>query len=374
MKFEKARRQFTFLAVSTFVIGLLASMIGLLVLDPLLKLMGCTESMFFHSHRYASILLLFLPIYMLQMYFQSVFVTAARPGTGFAVTLAGGLTNMVFDYVFIGVLGWQDAGAAFATGIGQLVAAALGIFCFIRHPKREIETALYYMPFSFSRNDLLKAMSNGMSEFFSHSASSILSILYNVQLMRYIGEEGVAAFGTIMYLSMIFMAVSIGYTMGVSPLISCQYGAGNREELHSLTTKSIAIIVISSIVMLLLAEGMGEPLSALFAGYDPYLYSITLNAFRICSLVYLFSGMAIFGSGFFTALNNGPVSAAISLIRTLAFQVGFILIFPALWGVDGIWFSMSAAEAMAAAVSVVFLIVYSKRFGYFYRSRQAAAI
>ena len=206
-----------------------------------------------------------------------------------------------------------------------------------------------------------------MSEFFSNSASALISVLYNWQLLRFAGEEGVAVYGTIMYVAMIFMAVSIGYTMGCAPLISYQYGAGNRKEQTSLTRKSLAIIAAGSVLMFGASELLADPLAHLFAGYDPYLMEMTIQAFRYCSPVFLFSGMAIFGSGFFTALNYGPVSAMIAMLRTLVFQTSFILIFPMIWGLNGIWSSMAASEAMAMLTLLYLIYRYRNKYGYFCR-------
>lgn len=366
----RAREQLSGLFASTIGIGLTAAIAGLLLLNPVLTLMGCTESMRPFAYEYAFVLLLFLPMYMIQMYFQSVFVTAARPETGFKVTLVGGLLNIGLDYLMISVLQWGVAGAAIATGMGQSAAAILSVASFIQKPEKRKEDGMYFVRFKISVREVMQAASNGISELFSNAASSLISILYNFQLLKYAGEEGVAAFGTLMYVSMIFMAVSIGYTMGAAPLISYQYGAGDHWELSSLTGKSLVIITIGAFAMFGLAEMLAEPLAYLFAGYDPQLMEITVQAFRICSPVFLFSGFAIFGSGFFTALNNGPVSAAISMIRILVFQVGFILVFPLIWGLDGIWFSMTAAEAMSVVIVFVLLFAYRKRYGYFETKKQ----
>lgn len=361
----KARSQMTGLFAASVLIGLLTSAGGRLLLDPVLNWMGCTPVMLPYAREYATVLLGFLPFYMMQMYFQSLFVTAARPGVSFAVTLCGGLINMVLDYLMIGVLGWGVAGAALATGLGQSAAALLSLLSFARKPKTgNPETALYFTKFRLNLQDVRLACTNGISELFSNAASSVISILYNWQLLKYAGENGVAAYGTLMYVAMIFMAISIGYTMGSSPLVSYQYGAKNQEELGSLLRKSLGILTVGAVCMFGLAEVLAEPLAQLFAGYDPELMEVTVQAFRNCSAVFLFSGIAIFGSGFFTALNNGPVSASIALIRTLVFQVGFILVFPLIWGVDGIWYSMTAAEAMAVVVTFVLLWKLRIRYGY----------
>lgn len=367
---DKARSQFTGLFVTSIIIGVIAGIGGILLLNPVLSWMGCTPIMRPYSYEYGLVLLCFLPMAMIQMYIQPIFVTAGRPGAGFAVSVAGGLLNMVLDALFIGLYDWGVAGAALATGLGQSFAAVLSIICLLPKKKTQQEESLWFGRLKISAREALQAVSNGISEFLSNAASSLISVFYNFQLLRFAGEEGVAAYGTLMYVSMISMAVSIGYSMGSSPLVSYQFGADNRKELASLTRKSIVIILTGSVAMFLLAEALADPLAHLFAGCDPKLMKLTVQAFRTCSPVFLFSGFAIFGSGFFTALNNGRVSALIALIRTLVFQVGFILVFPMISGVDGIWFSMVAAEAMAVLVSILLLFLYRKKYGYFGSGRQ----
>lgn len=362
---DTARRQLTSLFGASLMLGILTAGAGLLLLEPVLNWMGCTAAMQPYAQQYAQILLLFLPFYMVQIYFQSIFVTASRPKTSFWITLGGGMLNIVLDFVMIGLLNWGAAGAALATGLGQAAAAGLSVLCFIRKKSRpRASTDLYFTVFAPNVRELWSAASNGISELVSNGASAVISILYNWQLLRYAGEDGIAAYGILMYVAMIFMAISIGYTMGSAPLISYQYGAGQPEKMSGLLKKSLVILSLGAVSMFLLAEGLAVPLAHLFAGYDEHLISLTIQAFHRCSIVFLFSGFAIFGSGFFTALNNGPVSASIALIRVLVFQVGFILIFPLIWGLNGIWYSMSAAEAMAALVSFVLLWICRKKYGY----------
>ena len=362
---ELARKQFTGLFATTVLIGLLASLLGMALLHPVLDLLGCTAQMRPYAYNYAQVLLFFLPLALIQMYFQTIFVTAARPALNFVVALSGGMLNIILDWLLISVLDWGVAGAAIATGLGQSLAAICSVLCFIKPFAGKGENALFFTQFKLKGREVLEAMSNGMSEFFTSAASSVISILYNFQLLRFAGENGVAAYGTLMYISMIFMAVSIGYSTGASPLISYQYGAANHKELSSLTKKSLVSIMIGAVSMFGLAEVLAAPLAHLFAGYDPELMELTVNAFRICSPVFLFSGFAIFGSSFFTALNNGPVSAAISLIRTIGFQIGFVLVFPAIWGLNGVWISMVAAEAMAVLITFGLFYRCRKRYGYF---------
>ncbi len=362
-KAHDARRQFSGLFIATVFISILTAVIGFVVLEPVLSLMGCTPQMKPYALSYARTLLCFMPFYMMQSYFQPIFVTAGKPGTSFKVTIAGGLINIALDYLLIGVLNMETMGAALATGIGQMSAALLSILCFL--PRKESkDQMLRFIQGRATPKEIFHAASNGVSEFFSSAASSIISILYNVQLLRYIGENGVAAYGTLMYVSMIFMAISMGYTMGSAPLVSYQYGAGNKDELASLTRKSVTLITLGSIAMYALAVLLASPISHLFGAGDASMVEVTMNAFALCSPVFLFSGFAMFGSGFFTALNNGKVSAAISIIRTAVFQIGFIVLFPILWGADGIWISMVAAEGMAVVITVILLTRYRNVYGY----------
>lgn len=362
---DQARKLLTGLFVVSLILGIGTSLAGRALLNPVLDLMGCTPALRQDAYTYALILLAFLPCSMIQMYFQTIFVTAARPLHNFVITLCAGVLNIFLDWLMVGTLGWGAAGAACATGLGQSLAALLSLVFFVKPMAGKGENALYFCRFTITAREVGSAMVNGMSELFTNAATSIISILYNFQLLRFAGENGVAAYGTLMYVSMIFMAVSIGYSIGVSPLVSYQYGAASHQELSSLLKKSLVILLIGAVSMFGLAELLAEPLASLFAGYDPELMDLTIQAFRCCSPVFLFSGFAIFGSSFFTALNNGPVSAAISLIRTLVFQIGFILIFPLFWGLNGVWFSMVAAEAMAVVITAFLVYRFRHQYGYF---------
>ena len=198
----------------------------------------------------------------------------------------------------------------------------------------------------------------------SNISISVVSMLYNVQLIKYAGENGIAAYGVIMYINMIFLAVFIGYSTGTAPVIGYHYGAENHSELKNLRKKSFVIIITSSIAMFALAELLAKPLAGVFVSYDRELFDLTVKAFAIYSFSFLFSGISVFGSSFFTALNNGLVSALISFLRTLLFQIAAVLIFPMIWGIDGIWFSIVAAEVMAAVVTIAFLAAKKKKYHY----------
>lgn len=367
---DKARSQFTGLFVTSIIIGVIAAIGGILLLNPVLSWMGCTPIMRPYSYEYRLVLLCFLPMAMIQMTIHPIFVTAGRPGAGFAVSVAGGLLNMVLDALFIGLYDWGCG----RCGAGYRIRTVSCGCAFHNLPASKKENAAGRKSLVWQTEDQRQRSSPGCFQW--HLRVSVQrGFLPDFRFLQLpaaalCGEEEVAAYGTLMYVSMIFMAVSIGCSMGSSPLVSYQFGADNRKELTSLTRKSIVIILTGSVAMFLLAEALADPLAHLFAGCDPKLMKLTVQAFRTCSPVFLFSGFAIFGSGFFTALNNGPVSALIALIRTLVFQVGFILVLPMIWGVDGIWFSMVAAEAMAVLVSILLLFLYRKKYGYFGSGRQ----
>ena len=309
---------------------------------------------------YGGIILLSLPFYVLQYEFQCLFATAGKPKLGLFVTVAAGVTNMALDALFTAVLPWGLAGAAAATALSQLVGGVIPLIYF----GRKKSSLLRLTRFRFDFRALAKACGNGSSEFLSSVSGSLVSMLYNIQLLKYAGENGVAAYGVLMYVNMIFLAIFIGYSVGVAPVIGFQYGAGNRAELHSLLKKSLTIIGGTAVLMFAAGELLAEPLTLLYVGYDAELLALTLRAFSIFSFSFLLAGFSIFGSAFFTALNNGAVSAVISFLRTLVFQIFAVLTFPRLWDIDGIWLSIVGAEVMAVVVTVIFLFAKRKKYGY----------
>lgn len=314
-----------------------------------------------NSVAYGRVILLALPAFILQYEFQCLFATAQKPKLGLYVTVAAGLTNAVLDALFVAVFSWGLAGAAAATAMSQCVGGILPLVYFGRP-----NTSLLRLSRPvFNGKALLRTCTNGSSELMSNISMSIVSMLYNIQLLAYAGENGIAAYGVLMYVNFIFQAVFLGYSVGVAPVISYHAGAGNHKELNSLLKKSLCLIACLSLVMFGAAELFAKPLSTLFVGYDPELLEITLRAFFLYSFSFLFFGFAVFGSSFFTALNDGLVSAIISFLRTLLFQVAAVLTFPLIWGLDGIWLSIVAAEMMAVVVSVFFLFLKRHAYHYF---------
>lgn len=357
---ERAKRLFSLFVYVSTLCGIVIGVLGLFVIRPVASLLGAEGELLDNCVVYGRVILAALPALILQYEFQSFFITAEKPKLGLAVTVAAGVTNMVLDAVFVGMLRWGLVGAAAATAMSQLVGGIIPLIYFAR-PNTSL---LRLTRTKFDGRALLKACTNGSSELMSNISMSVVGILYNIQLMKYAGEDGVASYGVLMYVNMIFLAAFIGYSVGVAPVIGYHYGAGNHEELKGLLKKSLVLIGAFSVGMLLLAEGLARPLALVFVGYDQELLTLTLRGFLIYSFSFLFAGLAIYGSSFFTALGNGLVSALISFLRTLVFQVAAVLIFPLIWGIDGIWFSIVAAELVAAVVTVLFLIGMRKKYHY----------
>lgn len=357
---EKANQYFSlFIYVST-ISGIVIMAAALIFLRPIAELLGAEGAMLDDCVLYGRIILTVLPALVLQYAFQSFFITAEKPQLGLMVSVAAGMTNIIGDALFVAVFHWGLAGAAAATALGQVVGGLLPLLYFAR-PNTSL---LRLRKTTFDGRALLKACTNGSSELMSNISMSLVSMLYNIQLMKYAGENGVAAYGVLMYVNMIFLATFIGYSNGTAPITSYHYGAENHAEVKSLLRKSFVIIGTFSVSMFIIAEVMAMPLSKIFVGYDQELLAMTAKAFAIYSFSFLFSGIAIYGSAFFTALNDGLTSALISFLRTLLFQVVAVLLFPIIWDVDGIWISVVAAEIVAAFVTVLFIIGKRNKFHY----------
>ena len=357
---KEAQRQFSLFVYTTIVLGITVAALGVIFLRPIAVWLGAEGAMLEDCITYGRILMISLPFCMLQFEFQSLFITAEKPQIGLWVTVASGVTNMVLDALFMAVFSWGVFGAATATAISQIVGGVLPLIYFARPNTSRLRLGKTRI----DGTALFKACTNGSSELMSNISMSVVSMLYNVQLLRYAGEDGIAAYGVLMYVNFVFLAIFIGYSVGIAPVISYHYGAENYPELKSLRKKSLIIIVWCSQVMLAMALLLAKPLSVMYVGYDPDLFELTMRAFFISAFSFLFSGIAIFGSSFFTALNDGVTSAIISFLRTLVFQMAAVLLFPLVWGIDGIWFSVVAAEMMAVAVTIAFLI--GKRHQYHY--------
>lgn len=357
---KEANQYFSMLIYVTVIAGIVLAAAGLLFLRPMARWMGAQGQMLENCVLYARILLPALPAFMLQNVFQSFLVTAERPKMGLWITVAAGLTNVVLDALFIAVFEWGLAGAALATAASQVVGGVIPIIYFVR----KNSSCLYLTKTRFYGSVLWKTCTNGSSELLTNVSMSLVNILYNFQLLRLVGEDGVAAFGVIMYANFIFVAMFLGYSLGAAPIVAYHFGAKNEPELKNLYSKSLCILGITGVVMTLLAELLALPLAKIFVGYDAGLLALTCRGFRMYAISFLICGVNIFGSAFFTALNNGAVSAVISFLRTLVFQIAAVLLLPMILGTDGIWLAIVAAELLAFAVTAGFFAKLKSRYGY----------
>ncbi len=357
---ERARRIFTMLIYVSAGVGAVIAGLGILTLRPVATLLGAEGRLLEDCVLYGTVILIALPAFILQYAFQSLFITAEKPKLGLYVTIGAGITNMVLDALLVAVFPMGLIGAALATAISQCVGGILPLFYFARRNG----SLLHFVPSLPDLSALVRICTNGFSELMSNISMSVVGMLYNAQLLTYAGEPGVAAYGVLMYVNFIFIAVFIGYAIGTAPVIGFHYGAGNRKELRSILTKSTVIVAIIAGIMFALAECLAYPLAYMFVGYNPDLSAMTVRGFYLCSFSFLFCGFAIFASSFFTALNDGITSAILSFMRTMIFQVVAVIFLPLVLDLDGIWLSVPLAELLAVVASAIFLIAYRKRFGY----------
>lgn len=360
-KNRQANEAFSMLVCVTAIGGIAFAAVGLFFLEEIAVAFGAQGQMLTDSVLYSRLCLIGIPFFMLQFFFQSFFVTAEKPKLGLFITALSGVTNMVFDWLFIAVFHWGLAGAAIATVMGQMVGGILPLFYFgVKN-----SSLLRFAKPVFSAKVLLKTCTNGSSELMSNIATSVLTILYNFQLMRLVGENGVAAYGILMYVSFVFSAIFLGYAVGCAPVISFHYGAKNEGELKNLFGKSLKLTAIGGIVLTAAAIALADVLCKMFVGYDARLETLTAYGLRLFAWSFLFSGFNIFGSAFFTALNNGAVSAGISFLRTMVFGVASVLLLPPVLGTDGVWLASVAAELLSALVTAVCFILLRKKYRYF---------
>lgn len=357
---EDANRVFSLLVYTGIVLGIVISTLSLVFLRQIAALMGAQGQLLEDSLLYGRILVAATPAYILQMMFQSFLIAAEKPKLGLWITVLSGVCNMVLDYLLVGVFSMGLVGAALATTVSQVVGGFLPLFYFTL-PNTSL---LRLGKTSYDPNAIFKAITNGSSELMSCISMSLVSMLYNIQLLGYAGEDGIAAYGTMMYVSMIFSALFLGFATGSAPVISFHFGAANHGELQNLKNKSIVIIGSFSVAMTMAALLLSDPLSRLFVGYDAALMELTARGMKFYSFSFLFMGFAILFSSFFTALNDGIISAAISFLRTVVFQVAAVLLLPMILGIDGIWVSLIIAEIMAAAVGFVFLFAKQRIYHY----------
>ena len=356
-----ANRYFSLFVYVTAAAGAVMSAFGIIFLRPLSLLLGAEGAMLDACVRYGRIVLAAMPFFMLQNLFQSFMIVAERPKLGLAVTVAAGVANMAFDALLILVIPLGLEGAALATSISQMVGGIVPVVYFAR----KNSSLLSLIKTKFYGKALLRATMNGSSELMSNVSSSIVTMIYNFQLMRFAGENGVAANGVIMYVAFIFIAIFLGFSVGTAPIIGYHYGARNTDELGSLLRKGATVMLVGGITMTLVSILLARPLSMIFAGYDPVLLEITVNGLKIHSTCFVFAGLGIFGSSYFTALNNGLISAVISFTRTLVFQVGALLLLPVFLELNGVWLATPVSEVLSLMLTVILFIANRKKYKYF---------
>lgn len=358
---NQARRVFSMMMILTLILGVSISVLGFIFADKVALLLGADIEMLDYCVTYARTCLIFNTMFMFQNVFQSFLVTAERPKLGLVVIVAAGCTNMLLDFLFIAVFQLGVVGAALATGLSQTVGGLLPLIFFLR---KNNGSKLHMVRTRLELRPVLQACSNGASELMTNISSSVVSMLYNHQLLTLAGENGVSAYGVLMYVSFIFAAVYIGYSIGTAPIVGYNYGAQNHAELRNIRVKSMRSMLIGGVIMVSLAELLAPVLAGIFVGYDKELFDMTVHAFRLFSFTFLLSGFNIWCSSFFTALNNGAISAAVSFLRTLVFQLAAVLILPIFFKLDGVWFSVAFAEVCAFIISVIFLIAKRKKYNY----------
>ena len=358
---EEARRIFTMMIRLTVIAGVILGTICFILMPWLAKVLGADEAMMPHAILYGRILIIVLPAYMLQMAFQPFFMVAERPHFGTALSIFSGVTNIILDALFVAVFSWGLTGAALASCAGILLNAGIPIWFF---SSKRNKTQLSFVPTRLDWKKILKSCSNGISEFVGSIALSVVSMCYNWQLMRYIGANGVSAYGIIMYLGFIFAAIFSGYNMGVSQIIAYNYGAGNKPELRSLLKKSLVIIGLVGVVITALAELSADVIADIFVGYDAELRDLTAYATRVYMLSFLICGFNMFCSAWFTSLNNGIISAIGAFVRTLVFEFACVFILPMLFGIEGIWVAVNVAELLSLFLTISLIIGFRKRYGY----------
>ena len=355
---KRANALFSLLVLTALIAGIVLSVSGMIAVRPVAAALGAGDEMIDYCVLYGRISMISLPAFLLQNTFQSFLVVAQKPGLGLAVMIGAGVTNMTLDALLVGVLGCGLAGAASATVMSEFVGGLLPLFYFLR----KNDSLLHLTRPSLDFRAFRRACANGLSELMSNLSMPMVNILYNLQLIRLVGADGVAAYGVIMYVNFVFISIFLGFSIGSSPIVSYHYGAQNRAELRSLFRKSVTIVCVFGVCMAVLAQVLSRPLALLFVGYDADLCELTRHGLRLFSMAFLLSGTNIFGSALFTALNNGLISAVISFSRTLLFQCAAVLLLPILLGLDGVWLSIVAAEVCTAAVTVTFFVTQRKRY------------
>ncbi len=357
---KKANEYFSMLIYLIIIIGIILTMVGIFFIRPISILLGAKENILEYCITYGRVLLIALTAFLLQNSFQSFLIVAEKPQLGLIISIISGVINMLLDFLLIYVFQLGVLGAALATAISQIIGVMVPFIYFVRKNSSKLRLTKT----KFQLKPILKVCSNGSSEMVTNLSMSLVNMLYNLQLMKYAGSNGVVAYGIIMYVGFIFTGTYLGYSLGSAPIIGYHYGAGNKDELKNLLKKSLKLLLITSITLTAFAELLAKPLSRIFVNYDAELLAMTTNAIRLFAISYLISGLNIFASSFFTALNNGAVSATISFLRTFIFQIAMIYILPTFMGINGIWLAVVVAEMLALVVSILFFIFNRKKYDY----------
>lgn len=357
----RSRRYFTMMMYMMLGTSVFFTITGIVFLKPIAHLFGATEAMMGDVVTYGAICLAFNTALQAQYTFQSYLVTAEKPKLALGVVIAAGVTNMVLDYVFMAFFSMGVAGAALATGLSQCVAGIIPLVWFL---SKSNKSALRFTKTRLEWKPMLLACGNGASEMMSSVSGLIIGILYNWQLMRWSGEDGVAAYGVVMYAAFVFLGVFNGYSQGSSPIVGYHHGAQNHEEVRNVLKRSLVILGSAAVVLTVVAIGGAGFLSSIFVGYDAELLEMTTRAFRICAIPFLVMWFNMYTSCFFTALNDGAVSAAISFMRSLVLPLICVIVMPTIWHLDGVWFSLVGSELLGVFVSLFFLIGKRKKYHY----------
>lgn len=365
-KIEKANKTFSLITYTTFITGIVLGLIFFFTIRPIaqgfagINSVNTSVEMIDNAELYGRIMMAGVVLFMMQGYFHCFFSVNETSHLGFIFSLSSGLVNMFLDYLLVGVFKYGAAGAASASLMGMFIST-VGPFLYFRLRKKNL---IRLGKSEFDLKDIFKSITNGSSEFVGNVSSSLISILFNMQLLKYIGEIGVSAYGVIGYVCFIFFSVYSGYTMGISPVIAYNYGAKNNKELSNVIKRSFDIVAVSGIFMTTISLALARPLSMIFANNYPELLDLSTRAMMIYSICYFIAGFSMYGSGLFTALNNGLLSALISVCRTLVFQVTAVLTLPLIMGVDGIWLSIVVAELLASILTLVIVFKKQKTYGY----------
>ena len=359
---ERACRAFSMVVKTLLIVGVILTVLFFIFIRNICFLLGATDEMLGYCIRYGRIVLIAMPFYMTQMAFQSFYMTAEMPQLGTQLTIICGITNIVLDALFIVVFGWGLTGAAIATAAGMAVGGIFPLFYF--SSSRWNKTHLRFVPTRTERRGILQVCSNGLSEYIGNISLSIVSICYNLQLMKLIGEKGVAIYGILMYIGFVYASVFIGFNIAISPVISYNYGAQNHDELRRLLRKSLVLLFVAGTILTILSEVLSGPMASIFFSYDHELKSLTAHAIRLYMISFMICGLNMFVSAFFTALNNGIVSAVAAFTRTLIFELGSVFILPLIWGLDGVWLAVDLADILALIMSAILLVTFRSRYKY----------